>query len=142
MRSPNMSTRYRLGNSSWWTPTAGLWECCAGTTCTVRLLRRPPMERARRGHRRTGEGQVRPVCDDLGRRPSDTRRRVRTGGAVAAGPFRAGDRVQLTDPKGRQYTIVLAEGKEYHTHRGAIEHDDLSCAHEYSVVPTTLETAH
>ena len=25
------------------------------------------------------------------------------------GPFRAGDRVQLTDPKGRHYTLTLAE---------------------------------
>ena len=27
-----------------------------------------------------------------------------------SGPFRVGDRVQLTDSKGRHYTIVLAEG--------------------------------
>ncbi|MGH3518673.1 MAG: tRNA (adenine-N1)-methyltransferase [Haloechinothrix sp.] len=41
------------------------------------------------------------------------------------GPFRVGDRVQLTDPKGRKYTVVLAEGGEYHTHRGLLAHDDL-----------------
>ncbi len=61
---------------------------------------------------------------------------------MAAGPFRAGDRVQLTDPKGRQYTIVLAEGKEYHTHRGAIAHDDLIGAPEGSVVTSTYGTAY
>lgn len=51
-----------------------------------------------------------------------------------SGPFQPGDRVQLTDPKGRHYTIVLEEGREYHTHRGAIAHDDLIGAPEGSVV--------
>ena len=39
------------------------------------------------------------------------------------GPFTVGERVQLTDAKGRHYTMVLAEGAEFHTHRGAIPHD-------------------
>jgi tRNA (adenine57-N1/adenine58-N1)-methyltransferase len=39
--------------------------------------------------------------------------------------FRAGDLVQLTDPKGRMHTITLTPGKEFHTHRGLIPHDDL-----------------
>ena len=29
------------------------------------------------------------------------------------GPFRPGDRVQLTDPKGKMHTIVLEPGREY-----------------------------
>ena len=37
---------------------------------------------------------------------------------VHRGPFRPGDRVQLTDPKGRMHTVVLEPGKEFHTHRG------------------------
>jgi tRNA (adenine57-N1/adenine58-N1)-methyltransferase len=41
------------------------------------------------------------------------------------GPFTAGDLVQLTDPKGRMHTIELIPGKEFHTHRGLIQHDDL-----------------
>lgn len=41
------------------------------------------------------------------------------------GPFRPGDRVQLTDPKGRLHTVVLEAGKQFHTHRGAVAHDDL-----------------
>ena len=41
------------------------------------------------------------------------------------GPFRAGDSVQLTDPKGRLHTVVLQAGKAFHTHRGAVAHDDL-----------------
>jgi tRNA (adenine57-N1/adenine58-N1)-methyltransferase len=41
------------------------------------------------------------------------------------GPFREGDSVQLTDPKGRLHTVVLQPGKAFHTHRGAVAHDDL-----------------
>jgi tRNA (adenine57-N1/adenine58-N1)-methyltransferase catalytic subunit len=37
----------------------------------------------------------------------------------------AGDLVQLTDPKGRMHTIELVPGKEFHTHRGLIPHDEL-----------------
>ena len=50
------------------------------------------------------------------------------------GPFDIGDRVQLTDPKGKHHTIVLAAGDEYHTHRGAIAHDDIIGQPEGSVV--------
>jgi tRNA (adenine57-N1/adenine58-N1)-methyltransferase catalytic subunit len=41
------------------------------------------------------------------------------------GPFQEGDSVQLTDPKGRLHTVVLQPGKSFHTHRGAVAHDDL-----------------
>ncbi|ANS77725.1 Protein-L-isoaspartate methyltransferase [Serinicoccus hydrothermalis] len=53
------------------------------------------------------------------------------------GPFRAGDRVQLTDPKGRMHTITLEDGKEFHTHRGHLKHDDLIDAPDGSVVRHT-----
>ncbi|MFC4604530.1 tRNA (adenine-N1)-methyltransferase [Rhodococcus kronopolitis] len=56
------------------------------------------------------------------------------------GPFRVGDRVQLTDAKGRHYTVVLTEGKEFHTHRGGIVHDALIGADEGSVVTSTNGT--
>ncbi len=39
------------------------------------------------------------------------------------GVFAFGDLVQLTDAKGKLYTITLIEGKSFHTHRGAIDHD-------------------
>lgn len=39
------------------------------------------------------------------------------------GAFAYGDLVQLTDAKGKLYTITLVEGKSFHTHRGAIDHD-------------------
>jgi tRNA (adenine57-N1/adenine58-N1)-methyltransferase len=39
------------------------------------------------------------------------------------GPFRVGDRVQLTGPKGRLNTITLEAGGTFHTHRGILDHD-------------------
>ena len=36
------------------------------------------------------------------------------------GPFRSGDRVQLTDPKGRVNMITLQPGRLYHSHNGSI----------------------
>ncbi|MFP5069995.1 tRNA (adenine-N1)-methyltransferase [Pseudonocardia nantongensis] len=56
------------------------------------------------------------------------------------GPFRPGDRVQLTDSKGRRYTVVLEKGGAYHTHRGQIEHDDLIGAPEGSLVHSAANT--
>ncbi|SFQ55898.1 tRNA (adenine57-N1/adenine58-N1)-methyltransferase [Amycolatopsis arida] len=55
----------------------------------------------------------------------------------ASGPFRPGDRVQLTDPKGRHYTLVLAEGGQYHTHRGALPHDAVIGQPEGSVITSS-----
>ncbi|HEY6854878.1 MAG TPA: tRNA (adenine-N1)-methyltransferase, partial [Mycobacterium sp.] len=52
----------------------------------------------------------------------------------ATGPFVIGDRVQLTDPKGRHYTMLLRAGSEFHTHRGAIAHDSVIGLPEGSVV--------
>lgn len=52
----------------------------------------------------------------------------------ATGPFVSGDRVQLTDAKGRHYTMVLSPGGEFHTHRGAIAHDTVIGQPEGSVV--------
>ncbi|WP_279103891.1 tRNA (adenine-N1)-methyltransferase [Gordonia paraffinivorans] len=56
------------------------------------------------------------------------------------GPFVVGDRVQLTDAKGRKFTVHLEEGKLFHTHRGAIAHDDLIGAPEGSIVSATSGT--
>jgi len=50
--------------------------------------------------------------------------------------------VQLTDPKGRMHTIVLEPGKAYHTHRGALQHDDLIGLAEGSVVTSGGGTAY
>jgi tRNA (adenine57-N1/adenine58-N1)-methyltransferase len=61
-------------------------------------------------------------------------------GPARGGPFRDGDRVQLTDPKGRHYTIVLQAGAQYHTHRGGLNHDDLIGQPEGSVVKSPVGT--
>jgi tRNA (adenine57-N1/adenine58-N1)-methyltransferase len=53
------------------------------------------------------------------------------------GFFAVGDRVQLTDPKGKLYSFTIVPGKEWHTHKGWITHDDLIGMPEGSVVSTT-----
>ncbi|SHF48011.1 tRNA (adenine57-N1/adenine58-N1)-methyltransferase [Jatrophihabitans endophyticus] len=60
--------------------------------------------------------------------------------APGSGPFAVGERVQLSDPKGRLHTVTLEAGKQFHTHRGAIEHDALIGAPEGSVVGSTAGT--
>jgi tRNA (adenine57-N1/adenine58-N1)-methyltransferase len=59
-----------------------------------------------------------------------------------SGPFNVGDRVQLTDPKGRHYSIVLTPGAEYHTHRGGLKHDDVIGQPEGSVVASAGGTSY
>ena len=54
-----------------------------------------------------------------------------------SGYFQAGDRIQLTDPKGKLYSFTITPGKEWHTHKGWITHDDLIGLPEGSVVSTT-----
>ena len=53
------------------------------------------------------------------------------------GYFGEGDRIQLTDPKGKLYSFTIVAGKEWHTHKGWITHDDLIGMPEGSVVSTT-----
>ena len=55
----------------------------------------------------------------------------------ATGPFTVGERVQLTDAKGRHYTMTLTPGSEFHTHRGAIAHDAVIGLQEGSVVKSS-----
>lgn len=56
----------------------------------------------------------------------------------ASGPFRIGDRVQLTGPKGRLHTITLEPGKVFHSHKGPIAHDDLIGLPDGSVVANAV----
>lgn len=55
----------------------------------------------------------------------------------ATGPFTVGERVQLTDAKGRHYTITLTPGSEFHTHRGRIAHDTIIGLEQGSVVKSS-----
>ncbi|MGV8885120.1 MAG: tRNA (adenine-N1)-methyltransferase [Microbacteriaceae bacterium] len=50
------------------------------------------------------------------------------------GPFSAGDRVQLTGPKGKRNTISLEDGGEFHSHRGVLKHDVIIGQPDGSVV--------
>ncbi len=77
-----------------------------------------------------------PAPDPTGAAPDPT------GAALRRGPFRAGDRVQLTDPRGRLHTITLAPGATFHTHRGYFRHDELIGAPEGSVVVSTGDVAY
>ena len=60
-----------------------------------------------------------------------------TGAARRRGVLREGDQVQLTDPKARMHTITLEPGKQFHTHRGWLEHDALIGQPEGCVVTNT-----
>ncbi|HEX4443017.1 MAG TPA: tRNA (adenine-N1)-methyltransferase [Galbitalea sp.] len=51
-----------------------------------------------------------------------------------SGPFRPGDRVQLTGPKGRLNTITLEVGGEFHTHTGILQHDLVIGSPDASIV--------
>lgn len=53
------------------------------------------------------------------------------------GVFEVGERVQLTDPRGRLHTITLEPGREFHTHRGYLRHDELVGRPDGSVVTNT-----
>jgi tRNA (adenine57-N1/adenine58-N1)-methyltransferase catalytic subunit len=44
---------------------------------------------------------------------------------VRRGPFEAGELIALTGPKGRRHSIVLSAGGQFHTAKGAVNHDDL-----------------
>ncbi|OBK52913.1 tRNA (adenine(58)-N(1))-methyltransferase TrmI [Mycobacterium sp. 1081908.1] len=55
----------------------------------------------------------------------------------ATGPFSVGERVQLTDAKGRHYTMSLTPGAEFHTHRGSIPHDAVIGLQQGSVVKSS-----
>lgn len=68
----------------------------------------------------------------------------------SSGPFRAGDRAQLTGPKNRLHTITLRPDGELHTHHGVLRHDQIigcpdgsvltnSSGHEYLVLRPLLK---
>lgn len=54
-----------------------------------------------------------------------------------SGRFTEGDRVQLTDAKRRHFTITLAKGESFFTHKGEIRHDDIIGQHEGTVVKSS-----
>jgi tRNA (adenine57-N1/adenine58-N1)-methyltransferase len=51
--------------------------------------------------------------------------------------FQVGDRVQLTDAKGKMHSITLQLNQEWHTHNGWLVHNEIIGLPEGSVVETT-----
>jgi tRNA (adenine57-N1/adenine58-N1)-methyltransferase len=56
---------------------------------------------------------------------------------VRTGPLQPGERVRLTDPKGRRRSLVLEAGATYFTHRGAIGHDQMIGCPDGTVVTSS-----
>src|SRR4030095_284190 len=56
---------------------------------------------------------------------------------VRLGPLQVGERITLTDPKGRRHSVVLAVGGQFHTAKGAVSHDHLISRPEGIVVSST-----
>ncbi|WP_419819055.1 tRNA (adenine-N1)-methyltransferase [Glaciibacter flavus] len=59
-----------------------------------------------------------------------------------SGPFRVGDRVQLTGPKGKLNTITLEAGSVFHSHRGLLPHDAIIGLPDGSVVVNNAGVEH
>ena len=55
-----------------------------------------------------------------------------------SGPFQAGDRAQLTGPKGRMNTVTLEKGGEFHSHHGVLPHDSIIGLPDASVIRNTV----
>lgn len=58
------------------------------------------------------------------------------GPSARRGPLRDGERVQLTDSKGKMHTIQLRTGGHFHTHRGGINHERVIGLPDGSVIRT------
>ncbi|MGA4668454.1 HAD-IA family hydrolase [Propionibacteriaceae bacterium Y1923] len=56
---------------------------------------------------------------------------------VRTGPMLPGERVSLTDQKGRRHSLVLVPGKSFHTTKGGLAHDDIIGQPE-GIVATTV----
>ncbi|HWD62774.1 MAG TPA: tRNA (adenine-N1)-methyltransferase [Humibacter sp.] len=61
---------------------------------------------------------------------------------ASSGPFRAGDRVQLTGPRGHLHTITLVPGQVFHTHKGPLEHDAIIGRPDGSVIANEAGVEH
>ena len=56
-----------------------------------------------------------------------------------SGPFQPGDKVQLTDAKRRHFTIELTPGGQFHSHKGIVNHDDITVSYTHLTLPTNRE---
>lgn len=62
--------------------------------------------------------------------------------ALGNGPFHPGDRVQLTDDKGKMYSFYLETGGQWHSHKGWINHNDIIGLDEGSSIVSNSGTAY
>jgi tRNA (adenine57-N1/adenine58-N1)-methyltransferase catalytic subunit len=58
-----------------------------------------------------------------------------------SGELQAGERVLLIDAKDRRYMITLATGRQFHFHRGTIDHDQLIGSPEGGAVTSSSGTS-
>ena len=61
---------------------------------------------------------------------------------VRTGPLVPGERITLTDAKGRRHSVLLAAGGRFHTTKGAVEHDELIGGPQGVVVTSVGGTAY
>ncbi|MGJ9404712.1 tRNA (adenine-N1)-methyltransferase [Nesterenkonia aurantiaca] len=91
-------------------------------------MKRPPAPDPGRRSRSTLRERDSVTTSTSGESPASTPGPI--GSHMRTGPLRAGQRVQLTDRKGRPSTITLQPGGEWHTHQGVLRHDLLIGASE------------
>ncbi len=60
--------------------------------------------------------------------------------SLGSGKFEVGDRVQLTDDKGKMYSFYLQEGGQWHSHKGWINHSEIIGIDEGSTVESSSGT--
>lgn len=53
---------------------------------------------------------------------------------MLSGPLQVGERVLLIDGRGRRYMVTLGTGRQFHSHLGIVDHDDLIGSPEGSTV--------
>ena len=61
---------------------------------------------------------------------------------LGTGPFKPGDRVQLTDSRGKMYSFFLHPGQQWHSHKGWIYHDEIIGKDEGVVVLSNSGTSY
>jgi tRNA (adenine57-N1/adenine58-N1)-methyltransferase len=60
--------------------------------------------------------------------------------SIGSGPLLPGDRVQLTDERGKMYSFYLQPGAQWHSHKGWINHDVIIGLSEGSTVASSSGT--
>ena len=60
--------------------------------------------------------------------------------SLGSGPLQSGDRVQLTDEKGKMYSFYLSAGGQWHSHKGWVNHNDIIGLDEGSTVQSNSGT--